>query len=882
MIRRVTFSLDADGHPLACGVGCSHLGPAGFLDCLEEQAGLPASCGSSMDRLLMMETALSSFRGAFFTDAFETDPLATARLLLSLRDELIMGGWAEKSQAHGNTRLATMADLEKIYISRQGNALGVPDRICRLINMLDEIDFDIAIDCIELRDDLPLLWIKLLDGLEARFVDDSMEKPLADSNSDLGRFQQWLKGDRDKQAQWSNDGTIKLSTAYSRVRLEQERAAWAVCQNETGETVLVADPAELGGVRQWISGLGKPSLNDRVGLVDNPLFQLPGMVLALQWQPFDPQAWIEFLTHPFCPIHSGLRWALANALGRQPSRSGTECEWAGAIRNWQDQTPEKERAETEFWLGLEPLEQEPAGSHLAGILRRLMHWRSGGGVLDRRFREVAASLAQCFAREDRITRLRSQQMVREWQKTLGNADLDHAELGSVSCLSSLSQVTESSHHLSLWLPESSSVGVPVWTACEVKCLKDQDVKIQDRWAEARRHDRWLEKKISCIQQTLTVFRLPQRNGQSQPMPTIQILLEACFRGFGSVSVHPEPKALSISSRVVPLQCKLPSIVLSQPALLGSRQKESFTSLAKFIQRPDEYVFNYLARWRYGTLMTARTVDNPIARGNLLHRASGEVLEDQGRESEGGRGTALFCHAVNRMVSAGDWNKLGSEGASRWVDQNWDALLEAYAAHYLLPENSAARLELRHVTSKAVSNLVRVFKEAGVVKVENEIKKEGEAFFGQLGGRLDLYLTNDRGKMAVVDLKLGGYEKREKEIRNSNHLQLALYGYLVGKETEVACSYYILGKSRMISPSGNYFAQTGVARSSDDSTEWRGCWDRFEELWRWRRAQFNKGEIMMPVWDGKAETGSPISHWPLFSDLKYPGDYRALTGWEVSE
>jgi hypothetical protein len=87
---------------------------------------------------------------------------------------------------------------------------------------------------------------------------------------------------------------------------------------------------------------------------------------------------------------------------------------------------------------------------------------------------------------------------------------------------------------------------------------------------------------------------------------------------------------------------------------------------------------------------------------------------------------------------------------------------------------------------------------------------------------------------------------------------------------------------MISASDNYFAQTAVARSSDDATEWKGCWDRFERLWRWRREQLNKGEIIMPVWDRKAETGSPISDWPLFLDLKYPGDYRALIGWEVSE
>ena len=880
--RSITFSLDLDGYPAPCGVGDNRVGPGGLLDLLEEQLGLTSPGSSSLDRVLAMEVALKTFSDRFFSETFETDPLATARLLLRLRDELVMGGWTETSQPPENPRLATMAEVERIFLDKQGRSLGIADRIRRLIVTLNDVQPDLAVDCLESRDDLPLLWIKLMDGLKAHFIDGSGEKPLADSNSDLGRFQQWLFGGRKTPVKWNNDGTISLSTAYSRVRLEQECAAWMGGKNGEDSTVLISNRIELGGIRLWLSGLDQPCPNDRAELIDNPLFQLPGMVLALQWLPFDPQAWIEFLTHPVCPIHAGLRWVLANALGRQPSRSGANCEWAKAIQKWQDKTPKKEREETEFWLGLEPIEKDPAGTQFGDLLRRLIKWRGGDGDLDIRFREAVANLANGFDREDQVTRLRSQQIIREWQKTLGNQDMASAELGSVICMSSLAQVTESPVHLGLWLPESFTVGVPVWNAAEAQCLKEQGVKIQDRWAAATRQDRWLHRKVLGIQKSLSVFRLPQRDGQPQRVPTIQLLLQTCFNGFEPQPLQPELKAFNVAKKVQALPCKVKSITLRNPSLFGSREKESFTSLAKFVHRPDEYVFNYLAGWRAGALKTVRAVDNPIARGNLLHGASGEVLEDPNREGEGSRGAALFCHAVNQLASAGDWQKLGSDGAGKWVEENWDALLEAHAAHYLLPENSAARLELRHMTAKAVENLVDLFKKAGVVKVENETKKEGAAFFGQLGGRLDLCLTNEKGDMAVVDLKLGGYQKRESEIRNSNHLQLALYGHLIGGKPEAACSYYILGRPQMISASDNYFAQTAVARSSDDATEWKGCWDRFERLWRWRREQLNKGEIIMPVWDRKAETGSPISDWPLFLDLKYPGDYRALIGWEVSE
>ena len=886
--RSITFSLDLDGYPSPCGAGNNRVGPGGLLDLLEEQLGLPSPSSSSLDRVLAMEVALKTFSDRFFSETFATDPLATARLLLRLRDELVMGGWNETCESSENSRLATLTEVESVFLDKQGSALGVADRIRRLIVTLNDVQPDLAIDCLESRDDLPLLWIKLMDGLKARFIDDSGEKPLADPNSDLGRFQQWLFEGRKKPVKWNNDGTISLSTAYSRVRLEQECAAWIGGINGEDSTVLISNRIELGGIRLWLSGLDQPCPNDRAELIDNPLFQLPGMVLALQWLPFDPQAWIEFLTHPVCPIHAGLRWVLANALGKQPSRSGANCEWAKAIKNWQDKTPIKEREETEFWLGLKPVEKDPTGTQFADLLRRLIKWRGGEGDLDIRFREAVDKLTNGFDREDKLTRLRSQQIIREWQKTLGNQDMASAELDSVTCMSSLAQMTESPDHLGMWLPESFTVGVPVWSFNEVKCLKQQGFKIQDRWAAAKRQDRWLQRKVLGIQKSLSVFRLPQRDGQPQRTPTIQLLLQTCFKGFEIQSTLPEPKAFNETKVVKALQGRLKSITIKKPLLLGSREKESFTSLAKFIQRPDEYVFNYLARWRPGTLKTARAVDNPIARGNLLHGASGEVLEDSSREGEGSRGAALFCHAVNHLANSGHWQTVGSDGAGKWVEDNWDALLEAHASHYLLPENSAARLELRHMTAKAVGYLVHLFNEAGVVKVENETQKEGVAFFGQLGGRLDLCLTNKKGEMAVVDLKLGGYQKRESEIRNSNHLQLALYGHLIGEKTESACSYYILGRAQMISASDNFFGQTAVARSSNDATEWKGCWDRFEQLWKWRQEQLARGEIFMPVWDKKAETGSPISllspksDWPLFSDLKYPGEYRALIGWEVSE
>ncbi|SVD24075.1 uncharacterized protein METZ01_LOCUS376929, partial [marine metagenome] len=175
--RSITFSLDLDGYPAPCGVGNNRVGPGGLLDLLEEQLGLTSSDSSSLNRVLAMEVVLKTFSDRFFSETFETDPLATARLLLRLRDELVMGGWSATGQVNGHPRLATMAEVERIFLDKQGRTLGIADRIRRLIGTLNDVQPDLAVDCLESRDDLPLLWVKLMDSLKARFIDGSGEEP---------------------------------------------------------------------------------------------------------------------------------------------------------------------------------------------------------------------------------------------------------------------------------------------------------------------------------------------------------------------------------------------------------------------------------------------------------------------------------------------------------------------------------------------------------------------------------------------------------------------------------------------------------------------------------------------------------------------------------
>jgi len=50
--------------------------------------------------------------------------------------------------------------------------------------------------------------------------------------------------------------------------------------------------------------------------------------------------------------------------------------------------------------------------------------------------------------------------------------------------------------------------------------------------------------------------------------------------------------------------------------------------------------------------------------------------------------------------------------------------------------------------------------------------------GQIGGIIDLLARNQQNLIAVVDLKFGGMDVRERELRENRPLQLAIYGHLL--------------------------------------------------------------------------------------------------------
>ena len=160
------------------------------------------------------------------------------------------------------------------------------------------------------------------------------------------------------------------------------------------------------------------------------------------------------------------------------------------------------------------------------------------------------------------------------------------------------------------------------------------------------------------------------------------------------------------------------------------------------------------------------------------------------------------------------------------------------------------------------------------------------------GYIDLLVTNQSGRDAVVDLKLGGLARRQDELKTNRQLQLAIYGYLQHhkQKTWPEAAFYILGKQHLLTQTGDYFPKATVARITVPQIGLENCWKDFETVWRWRRKQLDEGWIEVTTVDLPAEPdpshpdstppGENWQHEP--EDNNQYNDFDALTGWRADQ
>lgn len=901
---RITFGMGLDGWRAPRGADeMGHLvcGPTGLVSALELRLGLAAPAVSPARRAVQYQEALGlalSGGERFYGTSFGKDPLSAAETLLAWRDDLRMAGWRGDCLPDDPPRLRDLAEVESHAKGKLAPGLG--DRIEAIMEAMGHRSPLIEkVEVVDAEEQLPALLRLVLVRLGAVFGSHALT-PSAPAGTNLGRLQEALVSGTADRIAWSREGddSLQVWTAGSEAILA--RAVAQLLERIRGENaaaVLVAP------------SFGRP-LDAALAAMDGPVLAMPSpsrqrailqvlpLALRLRWQPVNPAHLLEFLSHAVSPIRNGLRYALARAVAEFPG-IGSE-KWIEELQHFRARIEENEpdagrradalaRIERDLadWIEIERFDRAGGapGARLAETCDRVARWagaraNTGDEGPWRSHFIAAASQAAELADILRGTgSVRPALLERLCAAVLGygiSPGDEKAELGCVDHVREPAAVLGPTQHVIWWGFEAPPVQRTLpWNVQELDALAARGVQPLPVSADLARANAAALRPILAASSTMTLVVPRRRANEPVRHHPLNDRLDALVERGVPVTdidalIEAQPPCLSIVSLAHrPLQPVRRWWRLADPSKLEPRDEESFSSLNAFVYQPFAWVLGYKARLRPGSLLQNQMASDRRQHGNLMHR----VAEH------------LFAAEV-----AIDWRTATEEELNRWIDQQWETLLQAEGANLLLPGQKAEAIRLRETTARAMWRLVGALRRAGVVRALADVDPGPAEFItGRVGGVIDLEVERDDGSRAVVDLKAGGRDHRMKELSANVPLQLAVYGYLLraargGDWPEGA--YYILQNATMLVQNSTFFPDARVVPPKGGNGGLPACWDDFEAVWRWRREQMDAGWIEVPV-DGAEPTdgagpepssGPPIATWS--HDQKSPrfDDFANLTGW----
>lgn len=897
----VYFGADLDGYyPLDTSPRCGEvtLGPLGFLGFLETRLALSTAERSHACRVVEYRACLKALNdGArFYSDSFAADPQTTAATLLQWRDTWVAGGWQGGCSPTDVPILRDLAAVEGLTPGRL--SLGVGDRL-RLVltalsvNPLGNLKIKLAHNPAL----LPYLWREILTFLGAEMAEpEFLATAVAEAGTDLHRLQEALRLQQPTLLQ--GDGTVVLLTAHNETLLG--RAVDQIVHNQLNargnhwfsplSTTLLHD-GQPGVLDSIFVGSDAP----KTGLTQTsswrPPLQILSLSLSLMWAPLDPYRLLEFLSHPVAPLPGWARRKLAEVVAAQPGVGGAV--WIGTSdelmaeesRRHPDnpQAGENLRRRIDFWLC--PQRHDPVqGAPLTLLSERcgeVGRWAAAtaqrvGNSPDERdlLFSACAQAGQAVEilnllhheGETHISKLQLERILDQVTAAGSPLSNQEGELGQVSIRTAPGAVIETDARLIWWqFTEPLLPSRQPWSMKERKNLQEAGVyleRIQEMLSFVSRQ--WLQPVLAAQKQL--ILAVPRTlGGQATCHHPLFDLIDTLTDGIPCIDVadalspptkeHRLPLNLDpVALR--PLPCPKRWWQIPAKEWLGPRNKaESYSSLEKFINSPYQWVLNYKAG-----LYPARIarIDPVTQRGNLLH------------------------HLIERLFAGScDWRNGEQAILESWALETTEDLLQEEGANLLLPGKIKERQELISIARMSVWQLVSALRAARVVAVETEKEVEGSFIGGHLTGYVDLFVMNDAGDAAIIDLKWGGANYRKSLLKDNMALQLALYACLCQNEGRwPAQAFFILQDGRLLAQDQGYFPTADVCAPSDldPGLGAQSLWCDFEKTWRWRREQLDKGLIEVTISGTSADQGSASPGMAIGEHNDRFNDFDVLTGW----
>jgi hypothetical protein len=860
-------------------LGKETVGPLGFLTILETFLGLTSQPVSQSHRVLQyLELLLEgSETERFYTRSLRVDEIGTAAQLLAWRDLWLLHGWNGLHHPSSSKRILDLAEVEMHTKGRLAPSMG--ERLHAIEEKLDHRK--IPIDEVILVDELasfPIRWQKVLKKLRFKEVAPDTLIPKCPKENFLRKIQLSLlsvtRGQEVEAINYEEDGSFKVVESDTAIL----SARWLSSQGQSMSTLLVAP---TGGelLDEFIEGSGKaaPGLDEASPF--RPILQVLPMAIDLLWGPLDPEALMRFMSHPLAPLPSRVRHPLAEALTQQPGVGG---------RRWQDaMTKIKKYYEGNtsddlqkiidrigFWTGL-ALHSRDDGVPISAVLELIstiaQHWQSRLFVSDESMKSILmVGLQQLDAARkslettrdqdpsvDVISQRQIQQLLRQATQRGSDNPNRYARVGAMLSVTDPAAAIDPADCIIWWqmcmpnLPERWP-----WSPGEIDALSKTGVELPTVGALlAQAAMDWLRPILNARSEL--VLMKPPKSMEQHP---VWQMIEVLVNGIKPISLE-TLLSVNASDLVAVTHQRLPERrrywSFDRDLSLYKRDKESFSSLEKFLFNPYHWLLEYPAGLRKSKRL--RISEGPLLLGNLSH--------------------AL----VEQLVSEYPTLAIDQETFDEWFAREFDRKVAEEGGSLLLPGRGADLHAFRLKLKQGMQRLIEFMRTASIQQVESERKLTGQYGTGEsiLEGSADLVLKRGDGNSAVLDMKWSGSARFGDKLKHQRHLQLVMYAELMRQEEKSvpAVGYFILDQGKLLTTSDAWFPGVNLIHPKNPLTH-EAAWNRFRTTLTWRQAQFKEGRVELAFEDIEASDAETIPEDGLELEIMNPNfnDYRFLAGW----
>ncbi len=187
------------------------------------------------------------------------------------------------------------------------------------------------------------------------------------------------------------------------------------------------------------------------------------------------------------------------------------------------------------------------------------------------------------------------------------------------------------------------------------------------------------------------------------------------------------------------------------------------------------------------------------------------------------------------------------------------LLQQEGALLLEPGRQAECERFITQLQESLTTLVEHLQSAGVVSVQMELQQEGLYAGGKLNGSIDLLATRADGRGGGGRYQVGRQEIPPRgaagRTATCSWPPTPSCGATTAQALSPALSYFIVMDAHMLSLDHAFFPNAEILKPEGEENAAQ-YWQRFEQTWRWRKAQFDQGLVEVTVTDTEPTDGIP--------------------------